>query len=346
MRNCVCCNQNNSLVELFEIKLKLSNNIKLNNNLKIFKCASCYHYFSDSQNNQDDYDDYYKNINKYSTEIIPSNKDLKCSTFLENFFIQYNVKTFLDYGCGNKILSKLMEKKYCVESYDIGMNEPINNYDCVILSHVLEHIYDVNKFMSKIMNYINSDGYIYIEVPNAEYYYEIKNICPLQEINLEHINFFTKMSLNKLMTNNNFTTCLLQDDFFMINNNKYYVIRGIFKKNINNNSFDKYLLDGINKISSININSYNNLYLYGCGQFLFKIFDELNKNNKIINIVDDDSNYVNHNIDGINIINFNTLKNKINDNDNVLITSLLAESIIEEKLKNINKNINIIKINF
>lgn len=240
----------------------------------------------------------------------------------------------------------MLSERYNVDTYDIGSEEPNKMYDCVILSHVLEHIYDINSFLNKLNLFVNNNGYIYIEIPNAEYFTESNYICPLQEINLEHINFFSKFSLAKLMVNKNYVPLKIIDDFFIQKDHKYNVIRGIFKKNHFNDSFIEYINNGKNKINNINISGYNNLYIYGNGEFLYKIFDKLNNNNKIINIVDDNPNYKNKKIKNIKIINFNDFKNNVNDGDNVIISSTLAYEIIKNKIKTINKQINIIDIVF
>ena len=235
------------------------------------------------------------------------------------------------------------------------MSKPVEKYNTIILSHVLEHIYDIDDFIVKVEELLDtsspspsssvSANKIYIEIPNAEYYNLMTSICPLQEINLEHINFFTKFALNKLMMKHNFCCQTLIDDYFTINNEKYYVIRGIFTKNTNNLSFENYLADGIASIESFHfedINKYKSIYIYGCGQLLFKILKYINTH--IINIVDDNLCYSGKDINNVNIINYDEFKNKVTDEDNILITTLMSFDKIKTKLETINKKINIIKL--
>ena len=59
-----------------------------------------------------------------------------------NTLSKYGIKNILDYGSGNGKLSELLSKEYKVDTFDIGMNNPSNKHDCLILSPVLEHIYD------------------------------------------------------------------------------------------------------------------------------------------------------------------------------------------------------------
>lgn len=50
-------------------------------------------------------------------------------------------------------------------------NDTIGSYNFIILSHVLEHIFDVNGAISIVNSLINYEGLIYIEVPNASSYH-------------------------------------------------------------------------------------------------------------------------------------------------------------------------------
>lgn len=345
MRECYSCNKNSDLKNIINIDLKLCNEIKLNNKIRIMYCNKCNNYFNDSGNTQDEYDNYYKFFANYKDEISTGvDKNTKCAEYLLNNLNNMDIKNILNYGCGDKIISNYLEEKYNVDNYDIGMEENKKKYDCLIISHVFEHIYDLEGFINKIIINLNEDGIIYIEVPNAEYYAEITDLCPLQEINLEHINFFSKYSLSKLMINNNFIPLKICDDYFNILDKKYYIIRGLFKLNRNNKSFENYINNSIDKLNKINISNLKNLYIYGCGQLLFKLLNNNINNCEIINIIDDNPSYLNKKIDNIEIINYEILKDKIKDNDNILISTILNIKKIKDKLILLNKNINIIEI--
>jgi len=345
MRSCAICNNTSKLKNILNLNLTTISHNYLNNQLIVYNCTDCNHFFSDSGNNQNDYNNYYIHYNKYSNElVIPTDKDIRCYNYLFNNL--KNINNIIDYGCGNNILASLLKKTYnLVDIYDIGDKFPTNKYDLLILSHVLEHIYDIEQFINNINDLITPEGYLYIEVPNAEYYYEFKELCPLQEINLEHINFFSKYSLAKLMIKYNYIPMQIIDDFFIINDSKYYVIRGIFQKNKKNESIINYISDGIQKIDTINITGLKNVYLFGCGQLLYKIFNKIN-NNEILNIIDDNSTLQNSYINNIKIINFDMFSKKVKDNDNIIITTLLSHNIINDKLLKLNKQINIITIKF
>lgn len=347
MRICPICSDLLNLKDIININLSLVNDIKLNNKLNVKLCNKCNLYFTDTNNTQEDYNNYYLSFNNYSQQNYCLDKDQKCAEFINKNIDKNKIKTIIDYGSGNGILADLLTTDFIVDKFDIGMVGNTKKYDCLILSHVLEHIFDLNNFIKEISEKISNNGLLYIEIPNADYYHEFVNICPLQEINIEHINFFSKYSLNKLLCNNGFSCVLLQDDYFLLNNSKYFVIRGIFKKSINNLSFEKYINHGLNIFNSYNFNllkKYENIYIYGCGQFLFKIFDKINENCNIINIIDDNCGYSNKKINNINIINYDMYLQICKDGDNVLLTTMIHNTQIKDKILLINKNINIIEI--
>ena len=351
MRYCCICNSNNdsilnndSISKIIDIKLNIPNEINLSNVLSIYYCNNCYFYFNDNNNNQDDYNLYYLKFNNYKDYIISLDKDEKCYNFIKKYVDQN--KSLLDFGCGNNELANKLKNNFNIDTYDIGMPFPTKKYNCIILSHVLEHIYDINIFIKNLELLLEDNGIVYIEVPNAEFYNFLNNICPLQEINLEHINFFSKYALNKLMMNHEYYTSILIDDFFIINNEKYYIIRGLFIKKNNNLSFEKYIDNGLSILKSFNfdkINKIKNIYIYGCGQLLFKILDYIDTN--IINIVDDNPSYLGKIINNIKIINYSIFKDKVNNDDTVIITSIISNITIKNKINMINKKINIIVLN-
>ena len=63
---------------------------------------------------------------------------------------------------------------------------------------------------------------------------------PLQEINVEHINF-SKLTLSVLMNNHKLYPINISDSNFNHDKETYYVIRGMFKNSGMNNGFKKFL---------------------------------------------------------------------------------------------------------
>jgi SAM-dependent methyltransferase len=67
-------------------------------------------------------------------------------------------------------------------------------FDCVVFSHVLEHIYDIPAFFGAARRVLAPGGYLYLETPDATRYDEFL-YAPFQEFNTEHINHFSARAL-------------------------------------------------------------------------------------------------------------------------------------------------------
>lgn len=63
-------------------------------------------------------------------------------------------------------------------------------FDCVILSHVLEHVADVRTALAAVRELLAPAGVAYIEVPDATRYAE-HLVVPLEEVSTEHLNHFS-----------------------------------------------------------------------------------------------------------------------------------------------------------
>jgi len=67
-------------------------------------------------------------------------------------------------------------------------------FDCVVFSHVLEHVYDIPAFFTAACRLLAPGGYIYVETPDATRY-DNYLYAPFQEFNTEHINHFSALAL-------------------------------------------------------------------------------------------------------------------------------------------------------
>jgi len=70
--------------------------------------------------------------------------------------------------------------------------------DCVVLSHVLEHVQDVRGALAAMRAALRRGGLIYVEVPDATRYVEFPT-APFQDFNTEHINHFSRASLRNAL---------------------------------------------------------------------------------------------------------------------------------------------------
>jgi len=74
----------------------------------------------------------------------------------------------------------------------------VDKYDLIILSHVLEHVENPVTLIKYLYNnLLKSGGYLYIDVPNADY--ELRNISAAKLAPLMHLFFFDGMGIKSIL---------------------------------------------------------------------------------------------------------------------------------------------------
>ena len=73
----------------------------------------------------------------------------------------------------------------------------------IILSNVLEHILDVESFLSIISRRVNKGTYLFVQVPARHRFCEMTTEY-MGEFSIEHINYFGMKSLDNLMKKHGF----------------------------------------------------------------------------------------------------------------------------------------------
>jgi len=348
MRTCCPICSNAECEQVFSLKISQTSESSMDGNLNIINCKSCSFYYTQSKSIEKDYNNYYLTHNNYTgSEFVCKDKDRQTYDFLLKN-LDTSVKSILDYGSGSGGLSKLLTSNYSVSTYDVGNDLPKGNSDCIVLSHVLEHIYNPVEFIRMISSYVRDDGFIYIEVPNANGYEKMKGFGSLQEINIEHINFFSPYSLSKTMIQCGYTPVLLTQGSFIMLDNEYQAIRAIFQKNKNTTSVEKYINEGVIQIENIKRSLPDlkgRVFVYGCGQFLYKIISYLQEKYTIQAIIDDNPNFKNKTLNTLNILPFSSVKDTLTSSDTVLITvGAVYIKIIQERLRENYSGLNIVTL--
>lgn len=218
-RPCAVCGSKDVEV-LHNLKFKLLEGVKLPDNYDIVICNTCDFVYADTSATQDDYDKFYKEHNIYENAASYSDmeKYKKIFDWLNN---RWNKdKSILEIGFANGELLKMFKEagyqqlygldpsKSCVDNLSrIGMStfqgsllkhDIKEEFDYIILSHVLEHILDIQSAIKNIRDLLRYDGEIYIEVPDLKQYKE-NSVSPFNYFDIEHINHFTTHSLSNLM---------------------------------------------------------------------------------------------------------------------------------------------------
>jgi SAM-dependent methyltransferase len=85
----------------------------------------------------------------------------------------------------------------------------LGTFNFVVLSHVLEHIGDLNRALPRLAALLAPAGEIYVEVPDGHQFfmsadpndgYSVEHHEPFLQFSVEHVNYFSTISLENLMT--------------------------------------------------------------------------------------------------------------------------------------------------
>lgn len=116
-----------------------------------------------------------------------------------------------------------------VDTATISSFAPDSPYDVACLSSILEHLPVATTALQRISSWVKPDGLVFVLVPDAEQFgIDMKE--PFLEFSVEHIKFFTRNSLERLMANAGFALEEQQSDAVVINGTTYPAIRALFSR--------------------------------------------------------------------------------------------------------------------
>ena len=167
---------------------------------------------------------YYK-----SQKYIPHSERKGFFGFFYNFFQKLNFrykrvvlkaslkksKVILDYGSGDGKFAEYLEKRgNTVIIYDplnkkqnLNSGQNLDNQaDIIMMWHVLEHVYDLNKTIENLNRIIRKDGVLIVALPNHKSFdaKNYKNYWAAWDVPI-HVNHFCPKTITKLMSKYNFT---------------------------------------------------------------------------------------------------------------------------------------------
>lgn len=379
-RRCPVCDFD-QVKEIRKFNFTLFDKHPMQNGYMAAQCEKCGFIYGDTNVTQAILDDYYENLSKYEDKTISTgggytihdkNRLKSAAEYIAAKFDDKGIK-IVDIGCAiGGLLEQLRNQGFinltgidpsiscveitqsekncnCYHSSLFNIEEKFGKYDLVILSHVWEHILDLNTAIKSIEKILNPNGYIYIECPNAMLYREIIH-APFQEFNTEHINHFTEQSFKNFFGINNYSCIDIGNRVIQIASGEdYNAVFGIFQKNLvdikYDIKFDSTILDSINKylsksevwyeriLSKINfeISNNENIALIGIGQFAFKLLTTIRDSNYKGNIQLFDNNPLNvgKKIDSNEILNGGSIIDQIKkSNAKIIITTLIYQDEI------------------
>ena len=162
-------------------------------------------------------------------------------------------------------------------------------FDTIISQFNLEHISNVNKFVSNVYTACNSNGLFIIQVPDANFFTRTKQPNFLAH---EHIQYFTKETLAFLLERNGFVPiawgedgpsliCAAQKSAHISTENKINIDSVLAQVKLQATLFNQ------------SIELPNELIFYGVGPQLYWLLDKFKGNMQNVVVVDDNPDYQN-----------------------------------------------------
>ena len=194
-------------------------------------CPRCGFVYADTATSQRDYEEYYARLSKYADNgTSTASGTLQCcaerlqrtAADIANIVPDKRAR-IVDIGCADggllRILHNLGYTNLCgidpalscvtqaaqvlgVDAHIGSLSQipaEVGPFDCLILSHVLEHVRDLRPALAYLRQFLKPNAYLYVETPNAAHYADF-TFAPFQDFNTEHINHFSLVCMSNLLS--------------------------------------------------------------------------------------------------------------------------------------------------
>lgn len=252
---------------------------------------------------------------------------------------------------GYKNLTALDPSEKCVENIkkngikaqigSIFQHNVKDKFDLVILSHVMEHLVEVDKAMSALISLTDDRGVIYIEVPDASMYVE-NDVVPFYFFDTEHINHFEEVSLINLGFSHGLQVFNLGKNQIQVGETtKYPVIHSAYKrignvtdwKRCSSDRILKYIKlskkgNTLNSIIDGLIEKNEEILIWGAGNFTMRLLGNSNLSKcNIIGVIDKDPKK-----QGLKIINKTVYGSEFIKNLSLTTTIVVCSAVFSEQI--------------
>ncbi|MFH0853293.1 MAG: class I SAM-dependent methyltransferase [bacterium] len=205
------------------------------------RCIKCETLFLGNPLGQNEISEVYpKNYSRFQNKIFSKIRSILAVRMVNKLLKEMQYKKnakILEIGAGSGLYSKyFFQKGYEVTATDIDETEMISlsasgiktkignfeelsfdeNFDLVIMSHVIEHFYNPKIIVNKIKSLITSNGIIFIKTPNSNFLFLkwFKNHTYVFDAP-RHLNIFSEKSIKLLFDDTSFHTTVKNE--FTIN---------------------------------------------------------------------------------------------------------------------------------
>lgn len=233
----------------------------------VVACKRCGFTFADDIPSQQEFDEYYEALSKYEQSMkglqISQTEKVRfhdIASIISKWCPQKEIK-ILDIGCANgDLLNELKSfgftnltgldpspqcSRNALDNH--GLDVMIGSistlpqiaktkYDLIIMVGVVEHIKDLSASISLIQGTLESNGEIFIEVPDVIGFSQYMD-APYQQFSTEHINFFSQTSIRNLMISQNMIELKTQRSFRKVSAKSIMpVVTSLYQVSSNSNS--------------------------------------------------------------------------------------------------------------
>jgi len=226
--------------------------------------------------------------------------------------------------------------------------EIASNYDCVVHSHVLEHLYEPDVFLRLISSSLSDGSKMIISIPNMT---EMLNRLDGNLINFEHTYFLDYDLVVALLNRNNFFISRIEDfgpghslfiEAILIKSQKNTFNYSAYE--INKSHFNKYfqnIKEDVERLNSM-IAKTDNVFIFGAHVFSQLLFTFGLKPDRIKSVLDNDLNNINHRLYGTSLfVESPDTVSKI-ANPNIIVRMGAYSSEIKEQLLSYNSSVRFI----
>jgi SAM-dependent methyltransferase len=203
------------------------------NGYDVVVCSDCGCGFADGLPSQGEFNSYYEGLSRYESPeragenpVFERDRAAAIADLITRF-LPTRESRVLEVGCATgRLLHEIRGRGFgnvsgldpspsCAETalrefgipvetgtlFDLSQRE--DEADMVVLVGVLEHIRDLSDALSVLWKVLKSEGRLYVEVPDACEFATWSD-APFQQFSVEHINFFSRWSLENLLKVNGF----------------------------------------------------------------------------------------------------------------------------------------------
>jgi len=223
-RACGACGATGNTV-LHQQRFIVPDGYPLPSEYNVAVCRRCGFVYADPAATQNDYDRFYCEWSKYDDSVTATGSGVspfdaaRLTTTASDIAraLPSRAASILDAGCATGgLLTALRDRGFiavagldpsprCAAAcHERGFQAYVGSidsapahmpkFDCIVFSHVLEHVYDIPAFFAAARRHLASGGYLYLETPDATRYVDYL-YAPFQEFNTEHINHFSARAL-------------------------------------------------------------------------------------------------------------------------------------------------------